>query len=996
MADPVTSVFNDAYIAETYEQWLRDPTSVEASWRQFFELARVYGGASPAARAPVPGTPGAWAFTGVASTPAVAAPTPAIGAPAPVVAVPTPAAAVPTPAVAVPTPAVDSPSPPAAAPPPSRSPDSPPPAPVGDQQFARRVVGISRYLNAIRRYGYLAVPLDPLGSPPPGAVELTLEHYGITEADLELVTGEALGFPHLKTGRDVAERLKYRYTRNIAVEFVHCGTDEERQWFRQLFTAEQLTRGLTPDEKRAMLARLSEVEGLERFVGRAFTGYKRFSIEGTDMLVPMLDAAIAESAAAGARHVTIAMAHRGRLNVLTNVMGKPFDRLIAEFQGRHDHLGGAATGDVKYHLGYENTRQVGENRSVRVTLVPNPSHLEVVNPVLQGVTRALQRHADDPYERDEFAVVPICIHGDAAFSGEGIVAETFNLAHLRGYTVGGTLHIIVNNQVGFTTDPTDARSTRFASDLAKGFEMPIIHVNADDPEACIIAVRIAVAYRTTFGRDFVIDLVGYRRHGHNEGDEPAYTQPGMYDLIRSHPTVRQVWGKRLVSEGIVSEADVEAAERGALAEFQRVYDAARDADTPDTHAEETEEPFQPPVTSVPADLLHTVNEAMLTWPDTFTPHPRLVKQLERRREVMDAVGGIDWGHAEALAFATILADGVNVRLSGQDVERGTFSHRHAVLHDVKTGQTWTPLQHIAGDSSAFEIYNSPLSELAVMGFEYGFSVAAPDTLTLWEAQFGDFANMAQPLIDQFLVADKAKWGQNSGLVLLLPHGYEGQGPEHSSARLERFLQLAAEGNLRIAYPSTPAQYFHILRRQALMKARRPLVLMQPKSLLRLQQAMSKLTDLSEGAFHAVVDDPAGPEKREKVTRIVLCSGKVYYDIAAREIPPEIAVVRVEELFPWPHADLTWLFDGYSAMREVVWAQEEPKNQGAWSWVAPRLRATVGNAVMIRYVGRPERASPAEGYTQAHNEEQARIVTDALTLAPRNPTPRKSSGVLHIV
>jgi len=965
MADlqhPVTSVFNDAYIAETYELWLSDPLSVEESWRQFFALAQRYGGGNAAGHDAAVAAPAPTAAPGARASQPTAAPTAVVALP------------------------LSSPHVP-----------SVPVVPPTDQDFARRVVGISRYLNSIRRYGYLAVQLDPLGSPPPGAAELTLEYYGIADADLDLVSGDALGFPHLKTARDVAERLKYRYTRNIAVEFVHCGTDEERQWFRQLFTAEQLTRPLSPDEKRELLTRLSQVEGLEKFLGRAFVGYKRFSIEGTDALVPMLDEAIDRAAASGARHVAVSMAHRGRLNVLTHVMGKPFAHLFAEFSGRHDHLGGAATGDVKYHLGFENDLSSVHGRPFHVSLVPNPSHLEVVNPVLQGMARAKQRHPGDPYERDEFSVLPICIHGDAAFPGEGIVAETFNLAHLRGYTVGGTLHIIVNNQVGFTTDPSDSRSTRFASDLAKGFEMPVIHVNADDPEACLIAMRIAVAYRTTFGRDFLVDLVGYRRHGHNEGDEPAYTQPLLYDKIRAHPTVRQVLGKRLVEEGLASQLDVDAEEKKVAAELQRIFDATKDAPAShDAHVEQVEEPFQPPVTSVPKDLLLTVNEALLTWPETFTPHPRLAKQLERRRDVMDAVGGIDWGHAESLAFASILADGISVRLTGQDAERGTFSHRHSVLRDVKTGQSWTPLQNISGMASAFEVFNSPLSETAVMGFEYGFSVASPETLTLWEAQFGDFVNVAQPIIDQFLVADRAKWGQDSGLVLLLPHGYEGQGPEHSSARLERFLQAAAEGNMRIAYPSTPAQYFHILRRQALVKARRPLILMQPKSLLRLQQAMCRLSDLSEGAFHPVIDDPNGPSKRERVTRLVLCTGKVYYDLAAKEIPTEVAVVRVEELYPWPHADLTWLLDGYTSLRDVVWCQEEPKNQGAWTWVAPRLRATVGNAVSIRYVGRPERASPAEGYTSDHAAEQTRIVEEALSTAPSAPGRRRSSGVLHIV
>jgi 2-oxoglutarate dehydrogenase E1 component len=985
---PVTSVFNDAYIAETYELWLSDPNAVEESWRQFFMLAGRYGtpGSSQAvaaqsvqqaaptstrqaqssAPAPAPGTPGAWAHA--ASAPSARSVVP------------------------------DHPAVPGEARPVGS--DARLPAPLApqanNQEFARKVVGISRYLNSIRRYGYLAVQLDPLGSPPPGAAELTLEHYGLTEADLESVSGEALGFPHLKTGKDVAARLNHRYTRNLAVEFVHCGTDEERQWFRQLFTAEQLTRPLTPDEKRGLMMRLSQVEGLERFLGRAFVGYKRFSIEGTDCLVPMLDTAFEESAASGAKHVAVSMAHRGRLNVLTHNLGKPFNQLFAEFQGRHDHLGGAATGDVKYHLGYEHDITLRNGRRVHASLVPNPSHLEVVNPVLQGMARALQRTGADPYERDEFSVVPICIHGDAAFPGEGIVAETFNLAHLRGYTVGGTLHIIVNNQVGFTTDPDDSRSTRFASDLAKGFEMPVIHVNADDPEACVIAMRIAVAYRTTFGRDFLVDLVGYRRHGHNEGDEPAYTQPLVYDKVRAHPTVRQIWGAKLVQDGIMSQPDVDAAEKTVSTDLQRIFDVSKGASAHEEHHPQIEEPFQPPVTSVPKDLLLTVNDALLTWPETFTPHPRLAKQLERRREVMDAVGGIDWGHAESLAFASILADGINVRITGQDAERGTFSHRHSVLHDVKNGTSWTPLQHISGTASAFEVYNSPLSETAVMGFEYGFSVAAADTLVLWEAQFGDFVNVAQPIIDQFIVADRAKWAQDSGIVLLLPHGYEGQGPEHSSARLERFLQLAAEGNMRVAYPSNPAQYFHVLRRQALLKSRRPLILMQPKSLLRLQQAMVKLDDLATGAFHPVIDDPNGAQKHDKVTRLVLCSGKVYYDLVAKSVPDEVAVVRVEELFPWPHSDLTWLLDSYPSLREVVWCQEEPKNQGAWTWVAPRLRGTVGNSVVIRYVGRPERASPAEGYTQAHNEEQGRIVAEALSTAPRSSTPRRSSGVLHIV
>ena len=919
MADPIASVFNDAYIAEQFENFRRDPGSVDESWRQFFRLAESFGGGSAA---------------------------------------------------------------------PSAGPD---------QDFARRVVGVSRYLNSIRRYGYLAVQLDPLGSPPPGALELTPEHYGITEDDLALVNGASLGFPHLATGRDVADRLKYRYTRNLAVEFVHCGSEEERQWFRALFTAEQLTRSLTTTEKRALMTRLTEVDGLERFLGRAFTGYKRFSIEGTDALVPMLDTAIDESAAAGASHVAISMSHRGRINVLARVMGKPVDHILGEFQGRHDHLGDVSTGDVKYHLGFEGERVTANGSTVQLSLVPNPSHLEIVNPVLQGYTRAHQRRADSRAVRDEMSVVPICIHGDAAFPGEGVVAETFNLARLRAYRVGGTLHVIVNNQVGFTTDPTDGRSTRFASDLAKGFEMPVIHVNGDDAEACVIAMRIAVAYRTKFGRDFLVDLVGYRRHGHNEGDEPTYTQPLLYEKIKSHPTPRQVWGARLVSEGVMTQAEVDAADAAVAANLQAMLDKSK-ADTSTDHSDfaEATAPAQRPVRELTTARLVELNEALLHWPPSFTPHPRLAKQLERRRDAMGDAGGIDWGHAEALAFASILAEDTSIRFSGQDVERGTFSHRHAVLHDVSNGNVYVPLQHVGGPKASFEIYNSALSEMAVMGFEYGYSTAAPDTLTLWEGQFGDFANVAQPIIDQFLTADRAKWGQDSGLVLLLPHGYEGQGPEHSSARLERFLQMCAEGNMRVAYPSTPAQYFHILRRQAAATPQRPLVLMQPKSLLRLAQAASWVTDLSESTFQPVIDDPTGAEKRQEVTRLVLCTGKIYYDLTAKPVPNDVAVVRVEELYPWPHAEVSRALDLYPNVKDVAWVQEEPKNMGAWSYVAPRLRGSVGNALVIRYIGRPERASPAEGYPQTHAEEQARIVADALAASQRASGARRASGVMKTV
>jgi len=918
---PITSVFNDGYVAEMYELYRRDRTAVEESWRQFFAFAESLAGTA-----------------GTAGTAAGAA----------------------------------------------------------DPDMLRRVAGAAALVQAIRSYGHLAVPIDPLGTPPKGAMELTPEFHGITEGDLDLVPAAALGFDgRFSTAADVIRMLRRRYSSTLGFQVTHLAEEREREWFRQMLRAEELTRPLTPDEKKAMLVRLSEVDGLERFLGRAFQGKKRFSIEGTDALVPMLDAAIEDSARRGAREVVIGMAHRGRLNVLTHVLGKPFAALFGEFEGRHADVDSESeTGDVKYHMGYRGTRTVADGREVDVLLLPNPSHLEFVNPVVNGVGRAHQRvGALDrgaagapefrPWERDERCVLPVVVHGDAAFIGEGVVAETLNMSRLRGYGVGGTLHVIVNNQVGFTTDPIDARSTHYASDLAKGFDIPVVHVNGDDAEACVIAVRIGIAYRERFRKDFLIDLVGYRRHGHNETDEPAFTQPELYDRIKSHPTPRAVWGARLVREGVVTEEDVARAEREVAERLERILDEARAAHVAETVGDDTPEgpPAPTPAaveTAVPADGLVRLNEQLLTYPDGFTPHPRLAKVLERRRETLSDKGGVEWGQGEALAFASLVVEGVSVRLTGQDAERGTFGHRNAVLHDAKTGETYTPLANLPGATGAFEVYNSPLTETAAMGFEYGFSTAAPDALTLWEAQYGDFVNVAQTVIDQFLVADRAKWGQDSGLVLLLPHGYEGGGPEHSSARLERFLQLAAEGNMAVAYPTTPAQYFHILRRQAKREPRRPLVLMQPKSFLRLGAAASRLADFVEGTFQPVIDDPVAGAKREAVRRVVLCAGKMYYDLALTENRPDhVALVRVEELYPWPHEELARVLDRYPNADDVAWVQEEPRNMGAWTYAAPRLRAVTGNALEVRYLGRPERASPAEGYEAAHKREQARIVAEAL-------------------
>jgi 2-oxoglutarate dehydrogenase E1 component len=723
------------------------------------------------------------------------------------------------------------------------------------------------------------------------------------------------------------------------------------------------------------------VDGLERFLGRQYQGYKRFSIEGTDAMVPMLDESIARAAQNGARQVVIGMAHRGRINVLVHVMGMSYDEMFGEFEGTPGETSeDATTGDVKYHLGYETERVVGD-RKVTLVLAPNPSHLEVVNPVMSGMARADQRVDGVPGGRDERLVLPLCIHGDAAFPGEGVVPETFNLSRLRGYRVGGTLHLIVNNQVGFTTDPIDARSTRYASDPAKGFEVPVMHVNADDAEACIAAVRIATAYRDRFAKDVVIDLVGYRRWGHNETDEPAFTQPKLYELVRAHPTPRQVWGARLVRERVLGEADVKAIDDEVAQKLATVHKAMKAESVPESNGQRASgapAPPSEPATAVPAGRLEALNTQLLAYPSGFTLHKQLAKTLERRREALGS-GKIDWGHAEALAFGSLLEDGIGVRLSGQDAERGTFAHRNAVLHDAGTGATYTPLAQLPGAKGQLEIYNSPLSETAVMGFEYGFSTAAPKDLVLWEAQYGDFYNVAQTIVDQFVSSGFAKWGQESGLVLLLPHGYEGGGPEHSSARLERFLQLCAEDNMGVAYPSTPAQYFHVLRRQGMRADRKPLVLMQPKSLLRLPAAASRLEELAGGSFRPVIDDAAVVSRRADVRRLVLSTAKLYYDLlVARGNRAEVALVRVDELYPWPGDALAAVVDTYPNLEDVVWAQEEPKNMGAWTYVAPQLRVATGNMLTVRYVGRPERASPAEGYKEAHDVEQKRIITEALT------------------
>src|SRR5881398_2638339 len=850
----------------------------------------------------------------------------------------------------------------------------------------RAVAAAMALVKAFRNFGHMAARLDPLGSDPPGDPALDPGPLGLTPEIMARVPAEVLRI--YVPGRTLAEaypELQKTYCGTIAYEVEHIGSHQERLWLRQVIESGQHRRPHTLEQKRKILARLTQVETLERFLHKAYLGQKRFSIEGLDVLVPMLDETIELCGASGARRVVLGMAHRGRLNVLAHIVGLSYETIFAEFEGgRHVEetlTPEGGTGDVKYHHGADGVYQTASGKPVNITLSPNPSHLEAVNPVVEGRARANQtnRRGKDAIT-DGSVALPVLIHGDASFAAQGIVAETFNLARLKGYTTGGTIHLIANNQLGFTTDPREGRSTDYSSDLAKGFDAPIIHVNGDDPEACLAAARLAMMYRDKFHGDVVIDVVGYRRHGHNEGDEPAYTQPLMYERIKQTPTVRQRYADQLAREGVV---DAAAAAAEAEQTYQRLADVQQSLKANLREAGAGEEPQRisgaqrpppEPETAVSTSLLTTLNEQLLQVPEGFTVIPKLKKQLERRRTALTG-GEIDWAHAEALALASLVVEGTPIRLTGQDTERGTFSQRHLVLHDATDGRRYAPIQNLPGARAPFELHNSPLSEFACLGFEYGYAAAAPDALVLWEAQYGDFTNGGEVIIDQFLIAGLAKWGQTSRLTLLLPHGYEGQGPEHSSARVERFLALGADGNLRIANCTTPAQYFHLLRRQARHAELRPLVLFTPKSLLRLPQATVRLEDLTGGTFRPVLDDPDGARRRD-ATRLVLCSGKVYYDLLLsplRASAAHVAIGRVELLYPFPAVELAELIKRYPKITEIVWVQEEPRNMGPQKFMLPQLRELVGEGVTVRDIGRPERSSPAEGYPAAHQAEQARIV-----------------------
>jgi 2-oxoglutarate dehydrogenase E1 component len=890
-------------------------------------------------------------------------------------------------------------------------------------ELLEAVQAATSLIRAVRSHGHLLARLDPLESPPDKSPEeiarqvgVDLEQLGLSEELMRQIPASVLRtYVGGETLADVLPQLRDTYCGTIAYEVEHISDNDQRVWLREKIESGDYQQPLSPESKKGLLARLIQVDTFERFMQKAYLGQKRFSIEGLDITVPVIDELIhLAGARAGAQEVIIGMAHRGRLNVLAHNLGRPYDAIFTEFEGgsviaaaktvTQDLQGG--TGDVKYHHGASGRYELPDGKSIGVVLESNPSHLEFVNPVVLGAARAVQTdrgQASGP--RDEDVALPIIIHGDAAFPGQGVVAESLNLQALEGYRVGGSVHLICNNQVGFTTDPTDSRSTRWSSDLAKGFDVPIIHVNADDVEACINATRLAFAFRQEFGHDVLIDLIGYRRYGHNESDEPAYTQPLMAETIKHHRRVSELYAERLVDEGVMSKDDVDARRQSVNDHLTKLHQSVKNkvkewqeaGGTIDTSATGTylmdRSRSEEPVTKVPAEELLELNEALLTVPEDFEWNAKLKRQLDKRRDALGPDGGIEWAHAEALAYASLVKEGVPVRLTGQDSERGTFSQRHLVLHDAKTGKGYGPIRHIPGAQAPMELYNSPLSEIACLGFEYGYSQEAPEALVLWEAQFGDFVNGAQVIIDQFIVSGLAKWGQTSRLTMLLPHGYEGAGPEHSSGRVERLLQLAAEGNIRVANVTTPAQYFHLLRRQALIEKPRPLAVMTPKSLLRLPQAKNRIEHLSETRFFPVLGEPGVDP--QAVTRLILCTGKVFYDLRQHEMRqdnPEVAIGRIELLYPFPEQGLRDLIGAYPNLREVVWVQEEPRNMGARAFMSPRLQQILPDHLAIGYVGRPERASPSEGYPAAHTIEQNRIVKTALDVsAPVSQFPKRSPG-----
>ncbi|MBM7342543.1 2-oxoglutarate dehydrogenase E1 component [Pantoea coffeiphila] len=857
-------------------------------------------------------------------------------------------------------------------------------ASVSDPETNAKQVKVLQLINTFRFRGHQHANLDPLGLWKLETVpDLDPAYHGLSEADFQEsfnVGSFAIGKDTMKLA-DLYAALKQTYCGSIGAEYMHITNTDEKRWIQQRLESVMGRASFSPEEKKGFLKQLTAAEGLERYLGAKFPGAKRFSLEGGDALVPMLNEMIRHAGKSGTREVVLGMAHRGRLNVLINVLGKRPQELFDEFSGKHkEHLG---TGDVKYHMGFSSDVET-EGGSVHLALAFNPSHLEIVSPVVMGSVRARLDRLDEPSSNK---VLPITIHGDAAVTGQGVVQETLNMSQARGYEVGGTVRIVINNQIGFTTsNPKDARSTQYCTDIGKMVLAPIFHVNADDPEAVAFVTRLALDFRNTFKRDVFIDLVCYRRHGHNEADEPSATQPVMYQKIKKHPTPRKLYADKLEAEKVASLEDA--------TEMVNLYRDALDAGEcvvpewrPMSLHSFTWSPYlnhewdekYPETTEL--KRLQELAKRISTVPEAVEMQSRVAKIYNDRAEMAAGNKLFDWGAAENLAYATLVDEGIPCRLSGEDMGRGTFFHRHAVIHNQANGSTYTPLQHVHNGQGTFKVWDSVLSEEAVLAFEYGYATAEPRTLTIWEAQFGDFANGAQVVIDQFISSGEQKWGRMCGLVMLLPHGYEGQGPEHSSARLERYLQLCAEQNMQVCVPSTPAQVYHMLRRQALRGMRRPLVVMSPKSLLRHPLAVSSLEELANGGFQPAIGeidelDPQG------VKRVVLCSGKVYYDLLEKRRKNEqtnVAIVRIEQLYPFPHKAVQDILQQYAHVHDFVWCQEEPLNQGAWYCSQHHFREVVPFGASLRYAGRPASASPAVGYMSVHQKQQQDLVDDALNV-----------------
>jgi len=873
------------------------------------------------------------------------------------------------------------------------------PLPFGDDQYHgqlsgagntleqdRRAIAVWRLINMYRMRGHVLADLNPLETIPGHSPELDLEYYGLTlwDLDREFYCGGLGGFKSAKL-RDIIKLLRDTYCGKIGAEYMHLLDLDERNWLRKHMESTTNTPDLSKDDKKNILHKLNQAMAFEQFLHKKYIGHKRFSLEGAETLIPMMHFLMEKAGENDIEKFFLGMAHRGRLNILVNVMNKAYSKVFADFEGNIDPSTIQGSGDVKYHLGTSGTYKTSSGEEIELELLPNPSHLESVNPVVEGATRAIQDQKDSDGKALK-SVAPILIHGDASFAGQGVIAETLNMSQLRGYETGGTIHIIINNQIGFTTLPSDARSTEYASDIAKMILAPIFHVNGDNPESAVHAMKMALDYRQRFKKDVVIDLICYRKHGHNEGDEPAFTQPGMYKEIDNHSPVRDIYVKELLRKEDFTKEEMQA----IFGEFdellQQAFEDAKNSpplevtDKMLARSETKQKDWDDyPDTTYPVDKLKEIAVKLNTVPNDFDANPKLLKQLAKRAEAAEKnEKKIDWGFAEALAFGSLLQSGTPIRLTGQDVERGTFSHRHVVLHGTKTQQRFVPLNHLTDDQANFYPYNSLLSEFAALGFEFGYSASNPEALVIWEAQFGDFVNGAQIIIDQYISASAAKWGQNTSLVMTLPHGYEGQGPEHSSARLERFLQLCAEDNMQVANLTTPAQYYHALRKQILQEKRKPLIIMSPKSLLRHPMAVCNVDELGNGKFMPFIADDI--DSKDSIERLIICSGKVYFDILKtleEKSDKNVAVARLEQFYPFPNNDISQALDSYKSLKEIVWCQEEPKNMGGWTFVCSRLSGLLSDGQELIYAGRQSSASPAAGQKKIHEAEQKKLIVTAI-------------------